>query len=283
MANPIWCGSTPDRGWKVLIKFWPQTLSSVLTIGLENTWRLTGTSGRWLSTLVILSAVGYMTLDLDQSWQCHCISTWVPSLWSESSHFHVQISIMLSQNVVSVNFETEHICPSLLCCEIQDVMVFLLELYLQPILWIRQAFNWWLIKLLQFFCGLGQASSPCVQILVTPSAEFNKNCLSFSSLIFLCPLLLSPSYSVLEDCSPLSKRTLQRNGTMFLLLPRCSSLPGIQWLQCPSARDSLLAVFSKLAFSLSAIKLLVLYISFSLLWDYFCRAERVGYKECLHP
>ena len=38
-----------------------------------------------------------------------------------------KISMMLSQNAVGAIFETEHISPSLMCCEKQDVMVFLSE------------------------------------------------------------------------------------------------------------------------------------------------------------
>ena len=43
-----------------------------------------------------------------------------------------KISTMLSQlqNAVGAIFETEHISPSLMCCEKQDVMVFLSEFYL---------------------------------------------------------------------------------------------------------------------------------------------------------
>lgn len=41
-----------------------------------------------------------------------------------------KISMMLSQNAVGAIFETEHISPSLVCCEIQGVMVFLSEFYL---------------------------------------------------------------------------------------------------------------------------------------------------------
>ena len=41
-----------------------------------------------------------------------------------------KISMMLSQNAVGAIFETEHISNSLMCCEIQGVMVFLSEFYL---------------------------------------------------------------------------------------------------------------------------------------------------------
>ena len=41
-----------------------------------------------------------------------------------------KISMMLSQNAVGAIFETEHISPYLMCCEIQSVMVFLSEFYL---------------------------------------------------------------------------------------------------------------------------------------------------------
>ena len=41
-----------------------------------------------------------------------------------------KISMMLSQNAVGAIFETEHISPSLMCCEKQDVMIFLSEFYL---------------------------------------------------------------------------------------------------------------------------------------------------------
>ena len=131
------------------------------------------------------------------------------------------------------------------------------------------------------FCGLGQASSPSVQILVKPSAEFNKNCLSFSSLIFLCPLLLSPSYSVLEDYSPLSKRTLQHkwynvSSSIFLFIPSRHPVTSVP----VSPRLCLLSLASLPLVYLQS-NYMVLYISFSLLWDYFCRAERVGCKDCL--
>ena len=38
-----------------------------------------------------------------------------------------KISMMLSQNGVVAIFETEHICPSLLCCEIEGVTEFILR------------------------------------------------------------------------------------------------------------------------------------------------------------
>ena len=41
-----------------------------------------------------------------------------------------KISMMLSQNAVGAIFETKHISPSLMCCEIQGVMVYLSEFYL---------------------------------------------------------------------------------------------------------------------------------------------------------
>ena len=41
-----------------------------------------------------------------------------------------KISMMLSRNAVGAIFETEHISPSLMCCEIQGVMVFLSAFYL---------------------------------------------------------------------------------------------------------------------------------------------------------
>jgi len=114
-----------------LNKVLPQTatLSSVLAIGLKNIWRLTGTSANWQQ----MSVICVQTSDLDQSWQCHCIWTLECLLYGLSFLISMfKISMMLSQNIVVVGaiFEIEHICPSLLCCEIQGVMVFPMEFYI---------------------------------------------------------------------------------------------------------------------------------------------------------
>jgi len=197
MASPIWCGNTLDQGWQALTNFCPQmaTLSSVLAIGLKNTWRLSGTSASWQQCQ---SYLWVQTSDLDQSGQCHCMWTLECLLYGlRFLIFMFKISMMLSQNIVVVSaiFDTEHICPSLMCCEIRCHGIS------NGVVSLANALNKRGSYLVISYLVIDQTAAACRGLGSNseskPFAEFNKTA-SRSSSIFLCPLFLFPSSWVLE-------------------------------------------------------------------------------------
>jgi len=176
------------------------------------------------------------TSDLDQSWQCHCIWTFECLLYGLSFLISMfKISMMLSQNVVGAIFETwAHMSFSPVlwttrCHVISDVVLSLANA-------LNKRGSYLVTDQTAAACrGLGQASSPHVRILS------QQNCLSLLINFPLSSLLFSFLFSLAVMVTSLKKK--------FAALPRRPMI------SVPQSSPRLCAVFSKLAFSLSAVKL----------------------------